>query len=82
MSIILTQNEIEFLNRYKEKYDKINSNSFSTVQPKLNIILTEDVPMSLQTKGFIEIEREDWNNNMERINITLKDNFFKYFNIQ
>ena len=75
----LTDNEKKVLDLYKEEYDRNHSNPLVYVQPKIKII--EDVPASLQTKGYLEISRDDFGSHQEFVQVTLKEKFFKYFNI-
>lgn len=78
---ILTEKEKEVLNYYKKEYDKFHSNSLTTVQPKLSIKIIEDIPASLQSKGYLEIQRKDFSLGTELVSILLKDKFFEYFDI-
>ena len=74
----LTDNEKEVLNFYKNEYDKKHSHSFGYVEPKSN---RRDTLASLQAKGYLEFNCDDFRYNQEFIRITLKDKFFEYFNI-
>lgn len=76
----LSKNEREALDLVKESYDKTKSTSITTIQPKLTIKIKENVMESLQQKGFWTVEKKDLNN-MEMVSITLKVDFFKYYNI-
>lgn len=77
---ILSENEKQALNFYKQEYDKKHSNSFGYIQSN-TIKITEDCLASLQSKGYFEVKRTDFGNNMELVNILLKDKFFEYFDI-
>lgn len=75
----LTDNEKEVLNFYKKEYDKKHSNSLGYIQLKLKT--TEEPLTSLQSKGYLEISRDDFGYNQEFVKVLLKDKFFEYFNI-
>lgn len=75
----LTDNEKKVLNFYKEEYNIKHSDSLGYIQSQLEF--PEDTLAALQSKGFLEIKRDDFGNNQEFVNVILKDKFFKYFNI-
>ncbi len=81
MFIQLTIGERAALDLIKKEYDGAKSNSLASIQPKLQIDVKEDVMVSLQNKGFWVVERKDLGDNMEMVSITLKEEFFKYYNI-
>lgn len=79
MSDILTEKERNILNFYKKEYDKIKSASIASVQPKLEVKISEDIPASLQAKGYLEIKRDNFGYNSELVSVFLTDKFFEYF---
>lgn len=74
----LSDDEKKTLEIYKEEYDKKCSNSLGYIQPKLNKV--EDTLASLHSKGYLEVKRENIDDNQEFVNIILKTKFFEYFN--
>lgn len=75
----LSDDEKKILKIYKEEYDKKCSNSLGYIQSKLNKV--EDTLTSLQSKGYLEVKRENIDDNQEFVNMILKTKFFEYFNI-
>lgn len=77
----LSENEKLVLNYFKEQYDKRKTNPLSTIEPKFEIKIIEDIPSLLQEKGYIEINKNNLGSELEMISITLKDKFFEYFSL-
>lgn len=75
----LTKNEKIALNYLKEDFERTHSISLGHIYPKFNF--PKDTIESLQSKGYLEINRTNFEHNHEFVTIILKDNFFKYFNI-
>ena len=77
----LSDGEKLALNLIKESYDRHPSKTIGIVEPKLDIKVKENVMVSLQEKGYWEVNRKDMNSHLEIASITFKDKFFAYFNI-
>lgn len=75
----LSDKEKMVLNFIKEDYDKRQLNPLSSINPILELNVTEDITEILQQKGFIEITKTELGSNMEMVSITLKDKFFEYY---
>ena len=81
MAQYLSEKEKFVLDFIKEDYDKKGSNPLHTIDPKVGLKTSEDIPALLQEKGYIEITKTDLDPHLEMISITLKNKFFEYFNI-
>lgn len=77
----LSENEKAVLNYFKEEYEKKRVNPLPTIQPKIDVKITENIPKILQEKGYIEIVKTDLGSDHELISVNLKDKFFEYFSL-
>ena len=51
------------------------------VEPKLEIKVSENIPASLEAKGYLKFKREDFGYNVELVSVFLTDKFFEYCGI-
>ncbi len=77
----LSKEEIEALDFYRKEFYSKNSNPLVYIEPKSQIKIIKNIPALLQEKGYLEVKRESDDEGMEMFFITLKDKFFKHFNI-
>ena len=80
MTEFLSENEKFILSVIKDDYDKRGTNPLTTMEPKIEVKIIEDVPALLQEKGYIQVKRTDLGT-MEMVSIFLEDKFFEYFNL-
>lgn len=77
----LSEVEKYALGAVKEWYDINPSKTIVKIELKHDIKTKGNVMISLQEKGYWEINKKDLGKNMELISITLREKFFEYFNI-